>query len=240
MSVLVETGRVPVTTKAILGRLQERWPTEHGYAPQIIGDALEALRQAGSIHCSVSGRWTRSMKVNETSAAADRCPECAGPIGKHTEVHEVDCSIGKRVPDIAQPAVPIADKSTQEIEVAGKTKVCKGKCGKEKPVGEFYTNCSSCKRCVLDRQKELKAVKGGHPGPTIDKTVTPADAKALRAVIVKAAAKKNGHAAPAADSSRMLRMQYQLVIVDTVGDKHEFMVDLACIKLLQAELKEVA
>lgn len=143
MLVLVETGRVPVTTKAILGRLQERWPTEHGYAPQVIEESLEALRQAGSIHCSVSGRWTRTMKVNETPAApaADPVADEPGPLE--------------------------ADNTTQEIEVAGKTKVCKGKCGKEKPVGEFYTNCSSCKRCVLDRQKELKAVKAGHPGPPV-------------------------------------------------------------------------
>lgn len=210
MQVLSDTGRVAVAQNGLMARLQERWPTPHGYAPQSVDTALKAMRDAGSVHCSPAGKWTRLLDLTKPRVAAAAAP-AADPVADETEPLE-------------------ADNTTQEIEVADKTKVCKGKCGKEKPIGEFYDNCSSCKRCVLDRQRELKAAK--------NKGI-----KAVPAVKIpkaKAVAKKNGNASPPADLPPMVRMQYQLVIFDTGGDKHEFMVDLASIRRLQAELKEVA
>lgn len=215
MLVLGDTGRVAASETALVARLQERWPTPHGYAPQSVEAALKAMQETGSIHRSVSGRWTRFMKHGEKPPTVATPAVAAEPLEEETAALEAD------------------DETTQEIEVAEKTKVCKGKCGKEKPIGEFYANCSSCKRCVLDRQRELKAAKAKG-------TKAASAAKAAAVPKAKAAAKKNGHASPTADLTPMVRMQYQLVIFDTGGDKHEFMVDLASIKRLQAELQEVA
>lgn len=36
-------------------------------------------------------------------------------------------------------------------------KTCIGPCGQSKDAGEFYGKSNKCKRCTLDRQKELKA-----------------------------------------------------------------------------------
>lgn len=212
MLVLGETGRVAVTQKAILGRLQERWPTEHGYAAPFVEQILKELQAAGSIHCSPSGRWTRFLNLKKTETPAPAAPA--------TKPATVDAG---SFADQLKVAIASDDTTTQEIEVAGKTKVCTGKCGKEKPIGEFYAKCNQCKRCVLDRQKDLKAAKEtGKPAP-----------KAAAAVKAKPV-KKNGNGA--AEHS-MVKISFALRIEDINGTFHEFEVARPTLARLVNDLK---
>jgi hypothetical protein len=217
MLILGDTGRVAVTGKAVLARLQERWPTEHGYASQVVEGALESLRQAGSIHRSVSGRWTRTMSMR-----ADRplTPALAATPREELE--------NQSEAEIKTTAAGAVGESTQETTEVSKTKVCTGKCGKEKPVDEFYPKTAQCKRCVLDRQKELKAAKANAAKPR-----SIAKAKAT----VK---KHNGVSAPASTNGAMVAISFALRIEDMNGVFHEISVSKPVVERLVTELREYA
>lgn len=57
--------------------------------------------------------------------------------------------------------MPAAPAAAQENSVSPKNeeKVCTGPCGESKPLDQFYDRSNRCKRCTLDAQKALKAVR---------------------------------------------------------------------------------
>lgn len=234
MLVLGETGRVAVTTKAVLRRLQERWPTQHGYGAPFIQQTLNELQASGSIHCSVSGRWTRSMKVKSEQTPAAPAPTPAKSAAE---------SFADQI-KVANTAHQIS----QENDVADKTKTCTGPCGKEKPIGEFYAKCNQCKRCVLDRQRELKAAKGKStkaalvaksPAIKVPKAKAAAKPSAIKNLKAKAAAKKLELAAPRVNGS-MVAISFALHIEDMHGVFHDVSVTKAVVERLVTELRAYA
>jgi hypothetical protein len=126
------------------------------------------------------------------------------------------------------PAGAAADNTTREIEVGDKAKTCT-KCGKDKPLGEFYEGNARCKRCVLDRQKELKAAK--------EKGVKPAP---IAKSAVKPSAKKSNGAAPVQTSQSMVAINFILRIEDVNGVYHDLSVARSTVQRLIGELKEYA
>jgi hypothetical protein len=216
MQVLSDTGRVAVPQNGLMARLQQRWPTPHGYAPQSVETALKTLQAEGKVHCSPAGKWTRLLDLTQKRVAA--APAAADPIVEEHEPIEAD------------------DESTQETEVS-KTKVCTGKCGKEKPVGEFYANCNSCKRCVLDRQKELKAAKekGAKPEKVAAaaKLVAAPKSSPIKNLKAKAAAAKNGNGS-------MVAISFALHVEDIHGVFHDISVALPTVQRLVTELRQYA
>lgn len=229
MLVLGDTGRVAVAQSGLMARLQERWPTPHGYAPQSVDTALKSLREAGSVHCSPAGKWTRFVNLKDRQQAEPQDPP-ADPIADEPETEAEAAAV---------------DDTTQETDVSQKTKVCTGKCGEEKPVGEFYANSGQCKRCVLNRQKELKAAKEKGVKPPAAKAsaaktgAAKVAATAITNLRAKAAVKKTG-AAQLVTGNAMVAISFALKIEDIHGVFHELSVAGPTVKRLVNELREYA
>lgn len=105
----------------------------------VLAIAIEGLQRDGYIYVAETGNFVLHKELAATLNPADR---------KAT-------AFVNEILSVATPAAPTAlgDDMVQK-------KRCTGKCGLEKDaVKDFYAKSSMCKRCTLDRQKELKATK---------------------------------------------------------------------------------
>jgi hypothetical protein len=223
---LDDAGRFALTEKALLARLQQRWPTEHGYSPDFTRQSLEQLQKDGVIHCGISGRWSRYIRRGSASASS---PEKAQPAAPPAPDEEA--------PD------PVQSKGDESMATAkeSKVKTCTA-CGEDKPIGDFYAGHGKCKPCFSQHQKDLKAKKQGGAAK-VAAPAKPAKVKTAKAVaksIANLRARANGPLSGNGNGSTgaLLTRQYILNVDDVQGEHHILTVTQETVNRLASELRE--
>lgn len=126
---------------------------------QILAIAIESLHRDGYIHITDAGHYALADEIaaampplRPAAAAATAGPASTSPVN-HSE------------PDMAR---------TQICEIS------RGYgCGARKPIDDFYEGSKKCKRCTLDRQKQLKELKlkqqknGEDASPSTERSTAP-------------------------------------------------------------------
>lgn len=220
-----------ITHECVMKRMQERWPTEHGYHEFTVKKTLEAMRDAGKVHQHANGRWTPKRPPGFKSREGMTSPPRPKP-----EPAVIPPAAATESAAEPPEEAPVND-NTETTDV--KTKTCPG-CKKTKPLVEFFSN-GYCKPCGREKAREYAARKKANGGNAAKVRQKP-DPKVKRHVRAGGKRKANGNGAVPLQlgADRMVIMQFAIRIEDSAGHVHDLFLTGDTVKRLAIELQEYA